>query len=304
MLLALSILLIALCSQLFPRLFLGAHMKTLLLLSSVLFTSFTIFAQSVPVTFRVNMRVKILEHSFMPQSGDWVRIVASFNNWGTSIDTLVHETAPNDSIYRITKPFPVGDTLTYKFAKSIRSGESVETVSRGYRVPLGGGTVPLVWFNNDSVASLGNVTFRVNMKVKMLEGSFRPDSGDYVRVAGSFNDWGNSRDTLTDVAPIDSIYQKTVSIATGPIEYKFLKTMRGGIDWGSGANRTYTVVAGINDLPVALFDNDSIVNSTVSGTMLFRVEMRAMQNIGWFLPPTILFRFAGRSTTGKVPRWL
>ena len=46
----------------------------------------------------------------------------------------------------------------------------------------------------------------------MLEGTFQPQNGDIVRVAGSFNNWGSSTDTLTDPNN-DSIYTKTVQLA-------------------------------------------------------------------------------------------
>ncbi|MBI5472520.1 MAG: hypothetical protein HY961_09265, partial [Ignavibacteriae bacterium] len=144
--------------------------------------------------------------------------------------------------------------------------------------------LPILFLTSTSLAQPASVTFRVNMKVKMLEGSFKPDSGDIVRVAGSFNDWGNSRDTLTDVAPIDSVYQKTVSLATGPIEYKFVKTMRGGLDWEGGANRTYTVSHSGGMVPIDWFDRDSMVSTFISGTVTFRVNMAAFETMQWFLP--------------------
>ena len=51
-----------------------------------------------------------------------------------------------------------------------------------------------------------NVTFRVRMSIKMREGTFLPGSGDIVRVAGGFNNWGSSTDTLRDIGTVDSVY--------------------------------------------------------------------------------------------------
>jgi hypothetical protein len=120
--------------------------------------------------------------------------------------------------------------------------------------------------------------------VKILEGNFQPGAGDRVRVAGSFNDWGNSPDTLSDVPPTDSIYQKTITLIQGQaILYKFLKTNRGG-DWENVSNRELTVPTTNITLPAVLFDNDSLVSVPTSGNIVWRVDMRALQNIGWFNP--------------------
>ena len=57
----------------------------------------------------------------------------------------------------------------------------------------GAQTIPAVYFDNDSVYTPPipqGVTFQVNMKIKMLEQTFLPGSGDIVRVAGSFNRLG------------------------------------------------------------------------------------------------------------------
>ena len=136
---------------------------------------------------------------------------------------------------------------------------------------------PLLWvgmlFGTSLALAQNNVTFQVNMKIKMLEGTFRPISGDIVRVAGGFNDWGNSTDTLSD-ANSDSIYTKTKSLATGNVEYKFLKTLRGGLDWEGGSNRPYTVVAGAQTLPVVYFDYDSVFTPPVNANVTYRVNMR------------------------------
>ena len=184
-------------------------MKHVSLLFVVLFCAVTVSAQTlVPVTFRVNMRVKILEQSFVPQEGDWVRVAASFNNWGSSNDTLSKEPAPNDSIYRVTKSFLEGDTLDFKYAKTFRRGVSAEHVTRGYRVPVGGGTVPLAYFDNDTVVDTlvqGNVTFRVDMRPLASIGWFLP-AVDTVQVRGEFNSWLGERMTLS---PLSGLYALT-----------------------------------------------------------------------------------------------
>lgn len=248
------------------------------------------------VTFNVRMSIKMREGTFLPGSGDIVRVAGSFNNWGSSTDTLRDE-GTVDSIYQKTISLPTGQ-VSYKYLKTLRGGLDWEGGSdRTYDVVAGQQTTPLVWFDNDSVytpPASANVTFRVNMRVKMLEGSFRPDSNDIVRVAGSFNDWGNSTDTLRDVTPTDSIYQKTVSLTVGQnIQYKFLKTPnRGGLDWESGDNRTHTVTGDVT-LPAVYFDYDSLVSVPVSGNVTWRVDMRAMAQIGWFVAATDTIQVRG-----------
>ena len=132
-------------------------------------------------------------------------------------------------------------------------------------------------------AQTGDVTFGVRMNIKMLEGTFQPGSGDIVRVAGSFNDWGNSTDTLSD-GDGDSIYTFTRSIATGSIDYKFLKTLRGGSDWEGGNNRNYTVVSGAQTVPTVYFDYDSVYTPPVNAPVTFQVNMRVKMLEDTFLP--------------------
>jgi len=238
------------------------------------------------VTFQVRMNIKMRETTFQPGNGDRVRVAGDFNGWSTTADTL---TDPNaDSIYTITKSLAAG-AINYKFFKTLRGGSDWEgDPNRTYTVVAGTQTIPAVYFDRDSIYTppiAAPVTFRVNMRVKLLEGGFQPGSGDIVRVAGSFNDWGNSTDTLRDVLPLDSIYQKTININEGQaIQYKFLKTLRGGSDWEGGSNKELTVPTGGTTLPVVYFDNDSVVNVAISGNIVWRVDMRALQTIGWVLP--------------------
>lgn len=242
------------------------------------------------VTFRVRMSIKMREGTFLPGSGDIVRVAGSFNNWGSSTDTL-RDIAPIDSIYQKDISLPAG-SISYKYLKTLRGGLDWEGGSdRTYTVTVGTQAVPLVWFDNDSVftpAVNAPVVFQVNMRVKMLEGSFQPGAGDRVRVPGSFNGWNTNADTLTDPNN-DSIYTKTIQILeNSTIQYKFFKTPRGGSDWEGDPNRTYTVPVGGGTIPVVWFDRDSIVNLPVSGTFRWTVDMTAYlpspTGLGWFVP--------------------
>lgn len=134
------------------------------------------------------------------------------------------------------------------------------------------------------MAQTGDVTFQVNMKIKMQEGTFQPGSGDVVGVPGGFNGWNTTANLLSDIDG-DSIYTVTVdTIAVGPIAYKFWKTLRGGIDWEGGNDRQYTVVAGPQTLPVVYFDYDSIYTPPAPVQVTFEANMRVKILEGTFLP--------------------
>jgi hypothetical protein len=217
------------------------------------------FARDANVTFGVNMKIQMQNGKFYPDSGDVVTVRGSFNDWGNSTnnpDTL--KDLDNDSIYTKTLSLQSSETYQYKFWKSERDGIGYEPISnRSADIGDNDTTLPIVYFSND-VGNV-NVTFQVDMSVQIVSGTFRPDSGDVVTVRGSFNDWGNSTnnpDTLYDLNE-DKIYTKTLSLPSStPIEYKFWKTFRGGLDYEDISNRTCDV--GITDtvLPAVYFNND------------------------------------------------
>ena len=237
-------------------------------------------------TFQVNMRIKMLEESFLPGSNDSVWVRGNFNNWGSTLltdldgDSIYTATVLVDSLYdNPHKPLNLGDTVLYKYYKTLRAGLDWEG---GGNRELKATTLPISstvdFFDHDTVYTppVGdiNVTFQVNMRIKMLELTFLPGSGDIVRVAGSFNGWGSSTDTLIDLDG-DSIYTKTVPIAGNTsILYKFLKTLRGGSDWESDPNRTYDVGTTDGVIPADYFDRDSVYNAPVSSPVTFQVNMK------------------------------
>ncbi|MGA9117601.1 MAG: T9SS type A sorting domain-containing protein [Bacteroidota bacterium] len=244
-------------------------------------------------TFQVNMKIKMKEGTFLPGSGDIVRVAGGFNNWGSSTDTL--RDGDGDSIYTKTISLATGAIL-YKFLKTPRGGLDWEAdPNREYTVVAGSQTIPVVYFDRDSIYNPPTadvpVTFGVDMGVLMCEGLFLPGSGDIVRVAGGFNNWGGSTDTLKD-ADNDSIYTKTITLMESQaIRYKFLKTPRGGIDWEGNVNpsdpdgnRTYTVPTGGGPIPVAYFNNDSVCSIVVTANVLWQAEMTPYQQLGWFNP--------------------
>lgn len=250
----------------------------------------TAYAQS-DVTFQVNMRIKMMELAFLPGEGDIVAVRGDFNNWGNdpdAPDTLTD--LDGDSIYTGTVPIAEGG-INYKFFKTFRAASDWEAdPARTYTVVAGAQSVDPDFFDRDDVFNppsvMVPVTFQVDMGVKMQEGSFLPDSGDIVRVAGGFNGWGGSTDTLGDLDG-DSVYTGTVNIAEGStIAYKFLKSLRSGIDWENaiGDNRGYDVPNGGGTIAPVFFDNDNLVSIATSGNILWQVDMTTFSQLGWFRP--------------------
>lgn len=98
-----------------------------------------------------------------------------------------------------------------------------------------------------------NVTFRVNVRVKILKGTFNPAT-EIVRVVGGFNNWQNDPpfDTLTS-STNDSIFFKTVQVpADSSFLYKYLRIAADqSLDWEGIDNRSLTTGSGDTTLAVA-----------------------------------------------------
>ncbi|MFN0157173.1 MAG: FlgD immunoglobulin-like domain containing protein [Bacteroidota bacterium] len=223
------------------------------------------FTQKNNVTFSVNMTKKMRDLEFLPGSGDVVTVRGSFNDWGNSTnnpDTMAD--GDNDSIYTITKLLKSSSSYAYKFWKTLRAGQDYENSipDRALSLAASDTTLPVVFYNNEIILLPSvNVTFQVNMGIKMQEGAFRPDLGDVVTVRGSFNDWGNSTnnpDTLAD-GDNDSIYTKTISIPGGQnILYKFWKNFRFYVDYENSISDRQFLLGGSDvTIPAPFFDDDS-----------------------------------------------
>jgi len=126
-----------------------------------------------------------------------------------------------------------------------------------------------------------SVTLNVNMTHQAFLGNFDP-LFDFVDVAGTFNDWGNTLTYLNDPNS-DGIYTITIpdQIIGQKIEYKF----RINNDWATsefpywGANRVYIVQPGENIVD-QWYDNALPIKKIVTLT----VNMNYQQEIGMFDP--------------------
>jgi len=240
------------------------------------------------ITFQVNMRVKILEGAFDPAT-DMVVVRGTFNGWSGTANALTD--ADGDSIYTGTWTIH-GDTagivVEYKYVMVTAAGDIWEsTPNRSFTTTGSPLTLPVVYFEDDEVVSLPqDITFQVNMRVKILEGAFNPVT-DLVVVRGTFNGWSGVADSLLD-ADGDSIYTRTISILGSPgdkIEYKFVIVPAVGDDkWESTPNRIFYLTGQPEVLPVVYFEDDTIVSVYAEGYILFNVDMTAAEQLGWFDP--------------------
>lgn len=103
-----------------------------------------------------------------------------------------------------------------------------------------------------------SVKFSVNMSYQITLGNFDPAT-EYVDIAGNFNEWNGDNYHL-ETSLEAGIYTITVDgfDADQAVEYKY----RINGDWdnsefpGGGPNRTYTVVAGNNIIPVVWYNDE------------------------------------------------
>ncbi|MDP2207837.1 MAG: LamG-like jellyroll fold domain-containing protein [Bacteroidota bacterium] len=104
------------------------------------------------VTFQVNMKIKMIEKTFLPSAGDVVTVAGSFNGWNTATDTLTD--VDGDSIYtRESSNLPEG-SISYKFYKTLRGGTNWEKdPNREYTIFIGSQSIPVVYFDRDSIVS-------------------------------------------------------------------------------------------------------------------------------------------------------
>ncbi len=111
------------------------------------------------------------------------------------------------------------------------------------------------------------IVWVVNMSYQMAQGNFN-EATDYLDVAGTFNGWDGTNHHLTALG--DSMYGITVENFTAgdAIAYKF--RINGSWDTSEfpngGADRTYTVLDGLNEITVWYNDEATGINDPVQNT--------------------------------------
>ncbi len=267
--------------------------RTILLISLMLMFGVFLQAQTVDVTFKVDMSVKIALGTFNPGS-DTVFVRGDFNGWGT---TLMADNG--DSTYSATVTGqPQNTTLLYKFFHTGGGGTWESDPNREANTGTSSTLEVDPSFFDDHNPYTGvptPVTFNVDMHLP-AQGSFDPTS-DHVFIAGNFTNWGTDAVEMSDPEG-DTIYTVTANnLNSGDLPiYKFLwspdsaangnwETNDTGDDIipGSGGNRIYGVHDGTNDVS----RNWNNVNPNVTladGNIFFEIDMSVPHELGVFDP--------------------
>jgi hypothetical protein len=249
--------------------------------SLLLLTAFMINAQTVNVTFQVDMSVQAAKGAFDPAT-DQVLLKGDFDGWGAG-QTL--DDVGGDSVYVGTITVNANSTVFYKFFYSANDTWESLADNRSYDVGDADVTVPVVFFNNEPMPS-GNpapVTFNVDMRVPARAGDFDP-SVRSVFVAGSFTDWQNSPIVMED-PEADSIYTVTTDINSAQlVQYKFIyanSSDTSDIQWESIADNRTAWVSDDGTQTYSSFWNDVDPNANLSnGNIEFSVDMSVMSDVG------------------------
>ncbi|MEM1327506.1 MAG: alpha-amylase family glycosyl hydrolase [Bacteroidota bacterium] len=125
-------------------------MKYTTLFSIFCFCVSTLFAQSIPITFQVNMSYQIEQGRFNPNSST-LDIAGTFNGWNGASSKLTD--ADGDEIYEITvNGFTEGETIEFKFRRNGNWDGSEEFPGGGdnrkYTVAAADNE-PLYWYNDE-----------------------------------------------------------------------------------------------------------------------------------------------------------
>jgi len=175
-----------------------------------------------PVTFNVDMR------GYTGAAYTTVNVNGTFNGWCGGCNAM--SDANNDSIWEVTLPLPAGP-IEYKFTVDGWNGQEnltpgttcTQTIggftNRVYTVTSAGGVLTAVCWNSCNTCSTPaptpvNVTFVVDMR------GYSGSAFTTVNVNGSFNGWCGGCNAMTD-ANNDSIWEVTLPLLPGTIEYKF-----------------------------------------------------------------------------------
>ncbi|MFQ5629506.1 MAG: T9SS type A sorting domain-containing protein [bacterium] len=258
------------------------------------------YANTVMVTFQLDLSVQIEKGSFNPAAGDTVEVAGSFNGWQNDPSAFLDD-SDGDSVYTGTWDLTgtIGETVhEFKYLQRLADGSDVwEGIADNRKLdhPAAMTVLDAVFWNDDPglVENPVNVTFQVDMNVKMQE----PETGDtyvfnpaidIVEVAGSFNEWQNPpADTLKD-ADGDSIYTGTFTLngSTGFTnhEYKFLIRSPSGDIWEDNipSNRVLPHPPADTTLDVVFYDGDEVVSVPATGNILFSVDAAVLEDLGLF----------------------
>ena len=267
--------------------------KVFLLISFLLMTGVFLQAQTVDVTFQVDMSVPIATGTFVPGTNQ-TELRGSFDGWGAG---LVLSDGDNDSVYTVVLTSQAQSTdIFYKFFHTGGTGATWESdpnreINSGTSSTL---TIDPSFFNDKTpyTGITSAVTFSVDMQLP-AQGAFDPAT-DTVLIAGNFTDWGTGAIVMDDPDG-DSIYTLTVSdFTSGDLGiYKFIWS-DGSRHWESGTvgddiipgtdgNRIYGVHDGTNDVS-RWWQNTNPTVQLADGNIFFEVDMSVAEELGVFDP--------------------
>ncbi|MBU2444610.1 MAG: T9SS type A sorting domain-containing protein, partial [Bacteroidetes bacterium] len=242
----------------------------------------TDFISPASVTFKVNMKVKILEGAFN-RAEDLLYVRGTFNSWGT---TNQMTDADGDSIYTVTVSNigSGGTQIEFKFMYvdvSATQDRWESDPGRLYTLLDGAQEVDGGYFDRDDKVSKNiSMYFSCNMELEKLSGRFDP-ARDTVSVNGSFQGWTPKANRLIPNPLNVDIYEGTFTILgaeTESIEFKYWYTPN---NWESVANRTYTFTAGDVTSGTATY-----TGNFNNGTLETVLNQPATLKLTVYVPPT------------------
>jgi hypothetical protein len=265
--------------------------KLFLLVSILLISGGYLLAQTVDVTFKVDMSIRIATGKFVP-TNDTVFVRGSFNGWGKT--AMVDD---GDSVYSVTVTGqPQNTDLSYKFYYN--AGSSWESdPNRSINTGTGATLVLDPYFFNDRTPNTGaasSVTFSVDMHLP-AQGEFDP-AVDHVFIAGNFTNWQNAALEMTDPEG-DTTFTLTVNDFHGGdlAIYKFVwsHTTAASGNWESptgedvmtNGNRIYGIHDGDNTVD-RWWNNQNPNVTLANGNIFFEVDMSVLTELGVFDPNT------------------
>lgn len=199
----------------------------------------TFVATSPSVKLNVDMTYQSSLGNFSAADGDFVTVQGDLNNGGQPMLDV-----DGDGIYSWTfNDLVEAQNYTYKF--SINGNAATSEAAFRNIAPNLGLNEATHWYNDQSPTSL---KMYVDMSAQIADGSFVPGTNT-LDAAGSFNGWQGGT-MLTD-DDSNGIYEGSSGATAGEtVEYKY----RINGNWDSsefpagGANRKWTVAAGLNEL--------------------------------------------------------
>jgi hypothetical protein len=217
------------------------------------------------ITFQVNM------NNYTGPAFTNVYVSGTFNNWSGNANPMTD--ANLDGIWEVTLPINQG-AIEYKFSldnwansEQFAGGETCTVTNGGFTnrsyTVVGDANLGAVCYESCSVCT-SDVTFRVNMNTYLDLGG-APFTGVFIN--GTFNGWNGTSNPMTEIGAGFGIWEVTLPLPNGTIEYKFTldgwnasEQFAGGesctITTGGFTNRVYTVT-GVADLGVVCYESCS-----------------------------------------------